>query len=51
MRRLLLAAAVAGAAVIGVAPGTASASHACAEGFEILCTALCPAPPKLCFHQ
>lgn len=50
MRRLLLAAAVAGAAIVGVTPATSSANHSCAEGFEILCTSICPSP-KFCFHH
>ncbi len=47
MRRTLFAAAVA-AALAGLMPSTASASHSCAEGFEIICFVGCPAPPRIC---
>ena len=50
MRRTLLALA-AGAALLSAAPTTASASHACAEGFEILCTRVCLSKPQICTHD
>lgn len=49
MRRTLLALAT-GAALLSVAPTTASASHACAEGFEILCTQVCLQKFQICLH-
>ena len=48
MRRTLLALAAA-AALATLAPTGANASHACAEGFEILCTRICP-KPSICLH-
>jgi hypothetical protein len=48
MRRTLVALAAA-AALAAIAPTQASASHACAEGFEILCTRVCP-KPSICLH-
>ena len=48
MRRTLLAL-VATAGVLSFAPTQASASHACADGFEILCTRICP-KPSICLH-
>jgi hypothetical protein len=47
MRRTLVALA-AGAALLGLAPVHASASHTCANGFEIVCFLGCPSPPKIC---
>jgi len=44
MRRTLLAL-VAGTALLSIAPAPASASHACAEGFEVLCTRICIGRP------
>jgi len=37
------------AAVVALAPTGAQATHACAEGFEVLCTRICP-KPSLCIH-
>lgn len=49
MRRLLLAAAVAAAAVVGVTPGTSSAAHYCNGTIEeLVCFVGCPRPPKIC---
>jgi hypothetical protein len=53
MRRTLLALAAA-ASIAALAPTPASASHACAPGFEILCTNVCWSKPILgqnCLHQ
>lgn len=48
MRRTLIAAALTSAALVGWAPATSSAHHTCAEGFELVCYAGCPDPPKIC---
>ena len=49
MRRMTLPALVAGAlALSGWLAAPASAHHSCAEGFEIVCYAGCPSPPKIC---
>lgn len=50
MRRTLLALAVA-AGLSTLAPAPASANHACAPGFEILCVNYCiKKPNELCLH-
>ena len=41
MRRTLLALAAGTALLTAVPAAPASATHACAEGFEILCTRIC----------
>jgi hypothetical protein len=50
MRRTLIALAVAAVSASFV-PTSAQASHACAEGFEILCTRICIEKPiPACTH-
>jgi hypothetical protein len=48
MRRTLVTAIALGVAALGWVPTAASANHSCAEGFEIVCFAGCPSPPKIC---
>lgn len=49
MRRTLLAVTAGALALSGlVTAAPASAKHNCAEGFELVCYATCPNPPKIC---
>lgn len=47
MRRTLLALAAVAAFTV---PTAAQANHACAEGFEILCTNVCIQKYQICLH-